>query len=95
MIILRDAGQLNESYIFQNECLQRDLYPFKNYSFSSYAFPAYGICRISHRPDECGTKPFFRWLRVQGHSLDMLGGSKNASDLISILLKRGTSGTRQ
>ena len=38
-----------------------------------YIFP---ICHSSHRPDECGTKPFLRWVRTQCRSPDTPSGSK-------------------
>ena len=32
-----------------------------------------GICRPSHQPDECGTRPFSRWVkRQQTRGLDLL-----------------------
>ena len=46
-----------------------------------------GICHTSNQPDECCTRPFFRRAQEQGCSLDMLSGSKTASDPISIPLK--------
>ena len=31
-----------------------------------------GICRTSHRPDECGTRPCFRWVQAQSRSPETL-----------------------
>ena len=47
----------------------------------------------SHQPDEYGTRPFFRWVQLQGCSLDTPSIPKNASGPVGISLKRGTSGT--
>ena len=43
-----------------------------------------GICSPSYQPDECGTRPFLRWVRAQGRSPHAPGISKNASDLVGI-----------
>ena len=44
---------------------------------------------MSSQLDECGTRPSFRWVQVQRHSLDMPVGSKNALAPMGIPLKRG------
>ena len=48
----------------------------KTRRYLSYAPPAY----------ECGTRPFFRWVRSQGRSSDASGNSKNVSGPIGIPL---------
>ena len=45
------------------------------------------ICRKSHRLDECGTRPCFRWVQTQGYSSDTLGMHNNASGPVDIPLK--------
>ena len=47
----------------------------------------WGICPPSHLPNEYGTRPFLRWVRVQGRSSHVPGISKNASDPVGIPLK--------
>ena len=54
----------------------------------------YAICHASHQSGEYGTRPF-KGVRAQDRSLDTLGGSRNASDPVGILLKRGASGAKQ
>ena len=46
-----------------------------------------GICPPSHQSDECGTRPFLRWVRAQGRSPHAPGISKNASDPVGNTLK--------
>ena len=41
----------------------------------------------SRQKDECGTRPSLRWVQMQDHGPNMLGGSKNASGPIGIPLK--------
>ena len=48
-----------------------------------------GICRTSHRPDECGTRPCFRLVQAQGHNPDTPGKHKNALGPVDIPLKKG------
>ena len=44
------------------------------------------ISCMPYQMDDCGTRPFLRWVLVQGHGSDMSSGSKNASSLIGISL---------
>ena len=53
-----------------------------------------GICRPSHQPDECGTRPFLKWVWAQGHSPDAPDIPKNASGPVGIPLKSGASGDK-
>ena len=46
------------------------------------------ICQLSHQPDECSSRPFLRWVWVQGCNPDAPSSSKNVSGLVSIPQKR-------
>ena len=46
-----------------------------------------GVCPPSHQQDECGTRPFLRWVRAQGRSPEAPGIPKNASGPVGILSK--------
>ena len=46
-----------------------------------------GICPPSHQPDECGTRPFLRWVRAQDRNPYAPAISKNAWDPVGIPLK--------
>ena len=48
-----------------------------------------GIWRPSHQPDECGTRPFLKWVRAQGRSPDAPGIPQNAPGSVGITLKKG------
>ena len=50
---------------------------------------------MSHQPDECGTRPFLRWVRAQGRNPDTPGVSKNALGSVGIPLKMDASGAKQ
>ena len=45
------------------------------------------ICLTPHRPDECGIRPCFRWVQVQGRSPDRPDKHKNTWGLSAFTLK--------
>ena len=63
-------------------------------SSGQHPVSSHSICCTYHQPDECGTRPFLRWVQAQGHRPDTPSILKDASGPISIYLKRGISGIR-
>ena len=59
-----------------------------NSTKSQQLFATNDICRKPHQTGECGTRPFLRWVWMQGRSSDTPGISKSASSSV------GTSGVR-
>ena len=51
--------------------------------YSTYARVSVGICRTSHRPDECGTRPCLRWVQTQGCRSDTPGEHKKMPQALS------------
>ena len=64
---------------------------------TSFCYLIYYLCYLSYVPptQECGTRPFLRWVRSQGRSPHASGKAQNTFGPVGIPLIRGSSGARQ